>query len=261
MPPRSRDDWGRKLGPETELKKYYDKEYQKVVGKLTEIYNFASDEDKEKIRELDNDFQFGKFQGLIEWARSVLPEAFPPPPPDVLERHAFQGLALTEWPHSWQPSDVWVARDNWDGMTLYHGSRTPDLIVIQGLCIPPAEVSLGDPDYGWDAYWHNRVWESYSRFLNQERKKRVANFFGEKKILKRDIGSLFSLLFVTETISVARNAGYRGAVFTVDPTKIAYFWALEDDLQGESSTCFVMPSACPQALPEAFELVEMGEWW
>ena len=65
-------------------------------------------------------------------------------------------------------------------------------------------------------------------------------------------------MWTTERLSTAQSYGRGGAVFPVDQTKLRYYWLGEDDLQGEHSWYFVMPTDCPQAAPEAFEEV-VGE--
>ena len=52
-----------------------------------------------------------------------------------------------------------------------------------------------------------------------------------------------------------RAAASHGDLFSVNLAMLRYYWWFPDEILGEESYVFVLPTDCPQALPAAFTLV------
>jgi len=196
------------------IESYYNKEYRLAYPVIKKYFDEVADEEaKNSIRQLDDEFHSGNFQGLIDWARSIDESLFAPIP-------NWMSSPYTEWPYDFAPLDYCVEPGWWEQHeTLYHGSRTRILLATQGLDIPCAEWSLTDEYYGWKALWKDIIWYGYKSLLNKKQRDIVCSFYGEAKLLKRDMGELFSLLYVTDNIDIARQYGSSGAVFSAIQAK------------------------------------------
>jgi len=248
-------------------------EFQRVLAALTAVYEAASETERARIAAMDDAFTLAVHHGdasadpkpLIRWARTVVPGAFPPhllraDAEDVIVRRAQRALRLPS-----PPSETQLERP--PSVTLYHGTRAWQEIRLQGLCVAPGNQSLLDPEYGWDAYWADEQWRIY-KTLTREQKRRLHGREAWTRAFFRARGwndeAPVALFFATELLYAARSYGgprehdtheqYR--VLRIDPAKIRYYWWSRDDLQGDRSYVFAMPTDCPQALPDAFTVVD-----
>jgi hypothetical protein len=265
-------DW-RKQDSERRLAQKYDAEYQRILPQLEAVYAEASEREKERIESLDQGF--GEFallpspqiehthpnvEAFIAWAREYVPEAF--------SWHGSGGPAVfaqgrVELPVA--PGVEALGPLGWlEGETLYHGSGAPARLMTEGYCAPPAEdfidfdaITPGE-GYDWPDYWSSVVYDDYRRMSKEQRRSfhEMVGWGRPHLMPMEELGQRVSMMWTTERLSTAQSYGGSGAVFQVDQTKLRYYWWGEDDLQGERSWYFVMPTDCPQAAPEAFEEVE-----
>jgi len=171
------------------------------------------------------------------------------------------GYMATGSPTIWTPRPEWRLEDlsEFDEEIVYHGTRALTIIQHEGLCAPVADVASGD-DYGWEDVWKSEVGHSYRKMLDTRQRRRFNSFFGRDsaRLFRNDeLGGMVSLFWITmrKKTAEAYLDQRDSAVLEVDLSQLNYYWFFEDDILGESSYVFVMPTECPQAPPEAFEVV------
>lgn len=221
------------------------REYDRVLPRLTEIYERLDPTDKERVDEADSAFHSGKPEALIAWARTVLPGAFA----DIETYEPSPVQAVQTKPLEPPPEGP-----------LYHGTRDAKHVLYLGLQQPPAYGSVGgDPDYGWSGLWRSEMYSVYRRLDPKMRRDfhQQLGFESGRLLSAETLGEMVSLFWVTTSLQTAQRYG-RGHVFEVDASQLSYYWWFGDEME-KNSYVFVMPSDGPQAPPSAFKLVEGPE--
>jgi hypothetical protein len=233
------------------LDRFYRAEYDRWLPALEKFYNAAPAAEKSRIEQLDSAFHEGRRDGFIVWARAHVPQAFSTPPPPAA-CPAPRAVVLPDPPgaRAIDPLPDW-----WPDEPAYHGTRALDAIMCEGLCAPPAEYAAADPDYGWEAVWRDELYHSYLHHLEPGQRAAFNAIFGEgpAPFPEHSFGQLVSLFWVSRYRRVAAGCG---PALEVDLSQLRYYWWFPDEVLGERSYVFVLPTNCPQAPPSAFRPVD-----
>lgn len=228
------------------LEDQWKEEYQRVLPMLTKAYESASSEEQERLQSLDERFHAGDREPFVLWVQNVVPGSF-----SSFKDFVPPQLHLPSSPGS---EAIDPLPDWWPNEPVYHGSRAAHrILLVNGLCAPQASFASGD-EYGWEEVWRDEVWNSYKSLTGVERRAfRDRSGLSGRRPSKEDIGRVVSLFWVTKTY---RAAASHGDVLSVNLSALRYYWWFPDEVLGESSYVFVLPLDCPQALPEAFLIVQ-----
>jgi hypothetical protein len=154
--------------------------------------------------------------------------------------------------------------DWWPDEPVFHGTNRDAWSAIQkdGLCAPIAQNASGD-DYGWNEVWRREIHASY-KALSKEQRRLLHRHVGHppgRPMNMLDLGENVSLWWVSKQRRVAE--GY-SIVTQVDLSVLDYYWWLPDEVLGDESYVFVLPTDCPQAPPRLLERIAFesvpGQW-
>lgn len=239
--------------------KWY-KEYQEILPRLERAYKKASIQKREWIEKIDHSFHAWISDPaapfpieFLDFTRKLVPGSFSvitfhgkvqkPPLPVLSDAPGARAIeSLPEW---------------WPDDPVFHRTNAFSAIMAEGLCAPVAEMASNDPEYGWEAVWKEEVYSTYRHYLTKEQRRAFNAIFGEESarlVRKDEFGQLVSLFWVTKMRRDGRREGDR-ATLEVDLSKLRYYWWFPDEILGDASYCFVLPTDCPQALPDAFKLI------
>ena len=148
--------------------------------------------------------------------------------------------------------------DWWPEEPVFHGTKRAAWRSIQsdGLCAPVAQYASGD-DYGWREVWRHEIHASYKGLSREQRSlfHHHVKWEERRQMSMAALGESVSLWWVSKRRSVAE----RYDVLTqVDLSVLDYYWWLPDEVLGEQSYVFVLPTDCPQAPPSVLKRIDFA---
>lgn len=272
------------------------KEYNQILPSLQRVYKKASAAEKKRILSLDEAFHawtagdanaLPEANAFTEWARTVLPGAFPEP------RLPIEPQAARK-----------VTRLKASLGEVYHGTRGPEEIMVSGICVEAAIEMVHPPDlvpdaedipsrlrgdfyawldgdslvsprlaewiggqgwsteYDWPWLWRFYTWNWFKGLTPKSRKIFLAEAglplnMGRDRESEADLlGEKVSLLWVADRRTIAEGYAH-GALLKFNTSHVNSWGHFDDDIISNTGAyVLVCPLDCPQVPAGAIEVVE-----